>query len=138
MENNVKFDFEKEVKKIRRQDIEVYSKTLLEAYSNQTKNKAPKKGKSTPETESRGVYALYLKGELKKIGKASNGIFKRMSQYYRMTENEGCKHINKKNRNSVEVKWYILDNSEDCWIDERRLQVIAYDLGEQMDWEVKK
>ena len=138
MENNEKFDFEKAVKEIREQETEVYSKTLLEAYSDQTKNKAPKRGKSTQKTEFSGVYALYLDGELKKIGKASYGIFKRMSQYYRMTDNEGCGHIKEENRNSVQVKWYILDNSEDCWIDERRLQVKAYDLGEQMEWEVKK
>ncbi len=84
-----------------------------------------------------GIYALYLDGELKKIGKAvyNKGIFTRMSQYYRLTP-EGLSQITKNNRDKIEVKFFFL-KKDDCWIAERKLQGIAWDAGERMPWESK-
>lgn len=58
-----------------------------------------------------------------------------MSQYYRLTK-EGCKNITQNNRDEVEVHFFILDKDK-CWIEERRLQVLAHDNGETMPWENK-
>ena len=120
------FDFDAEVKKI-------YNATVTTMFLELVYNN----GKSQDTTAGAGVYALYCNNELKKIGKAvyRKGIFTRMSQYYRMTK-EGVKQIAKKNRNKIEVKFFFL-NSDECWIAARRLQVIAWDAGEQMPWEAK-
>lgn len=111
-------------------------------YSNVTVNKDLLKNiynnKSQNTTTGYAVYALYLNGELKKIGKAvyNKGLFTRMSQYYRLTK-EGCKCISKSNRDEVEVEYFFLKKKIDCWVAERRMQVDAWDNGETMPWENK-
>ena len=110
-------------------NVTVYKDTLKHIYNN---------GKAQNTTTGCAVYALYLNGELKKIGKAvcNKGLFTRMSQYYRLTE-EGCKSISKSNRDKVEVEYFFLTPKIECWIAERKMQVDAWDNGETMPWENK-
>ena len=111
-------------------NAEVRKATLMDIYN---------KGKSQTETTGFAVYALYIDGNLKKIGKAvfNKGLFTRMSQYYRLTK-EGCEKITNSNRNKIEVQYFFLDSKDDCWIAERRLQVDAWDNSEEMPWENKE
>ena len=127
------FDFEKEVKKHYGKCKKVYEKKLSAIYNC---NNDKKVGKSTEETSIKGVYALYLDGQLMKIGRAitGSGIFTRMSQYYRLS-NEGSKYITEKNRDLIEVKYFELTDNKECWAGEKRLQVIAFDCGEKMPWD---
>ena len=120
------FDFDKEVKN--RYQVSTTAMSLKDAYNN---------GQSQPSTTGSGIYALYIDKELKKIGKAvyDKGIFTRMSQYYRLTK-EGCNEINDIIKDLVEVHFFMLDEKK-CWLEERRLQVIATDSGEQLFWENK-
>ena len=112
-------------------DIKVVETTLKEIY-----NWNGSSGCSTEKTKKKGVYALFYENELKKIGKATdkNGIFHRMSQYYRGDKNGGLTEINEQNRDKIKVL-YFNPPEEECWFDERRLQVIAHDCGEEMPWE---
>lgn len=120
------FDFDAEVKKMYNKTVTTTS--LKAAYNN---------GKSQSTTSGAGVYALYYNNMLKKIGKAvyRKGIFTRMSQYYRLTS-EGLSQISEANRDKIEVKFFFL-HRDDCWIAERKLQVVAWDAGERMPWEAK-
>ena len=95
-------------------------------------------GVSQLKTTGKAVYALYLDGELKKIGKAfcGKGLFTRISQYYRLDE-AGCKEITEHNKDNIEVEYFFLDDKTDCWVAERKLQVDAWDNGEKMPWEDK-
>ena len=119
------FDFDAEVKKF--YNATVTTMLLKDAYG----------GKSQTANTGSGIYALYCDGELKKIGKSvyGKGIFNRMSQYYQMTK-AGAKQITNENRDKIKVKFFFL-SSDECWIAERRLQVAAWDAGEQMPWEAK-
>ena len=119
--NNAAINFYKNVK--------VNKDTLKNIYN---------KGKSQATTTGYAVYALYLNGKLKKIGKAvcNKGLFTRMSQYYRLTK-EGCKNISNLNKNKVEVEYFFLPSKIDCWVAERKLQVDAWDNKETMPWENK-
>lgn len=49
---------------------------------------------------------------------------------------EGCKKINEYSKDCIEVHFFMLDKSK-CWLEERRLHVLASDNGESMPWEVK-
>ncbi len=71
--------------------------------------------KSNNETTKKGVYALYLDGILMKIGQATDkqGIFHRMSQYYRMNDGK-CGKITSNNRDNIKVKYFNKDSIEDC------------------------
>ena len=60
-----------------------------------------------------------------------------MSQYYNMNRTGGLRQITESNRDKIVVKYFNLDSIEQCWVAERRLQVIAYDCGEKMPWEEK-
>lgn len=126
------FIFEEEVKKYYDKAI-IYSGSLKSLYN----SNGNKRGKSTPETRIKGVYALYLDGKLMKIGKATykDGIFHRISQYYRMDKEGGIEQIDVNNRDKINVKYFTLDDSDELWFAERRLQVIAHDYGEKMEWE---
>jgi hypothetical protein len=121
------FNFDNEVKKLYNQEATVLS--LKSVYND---------GKSTHDTRGTGIYALFLDNKLMKIGKAvwDKGIFTRMSQYYRC-DNAGCAEITNDNRDKVYVHFIKLDKDK-CWLEERRLQVYAADLGEKMPWEIKK
>ena len=128
-----KFDFDSEAKKILKHlklTNGIKEKSLNELYNG---------GKSTMETKRKGVYAVYEGGELRKIGKATdkNGIFHRMSQYYR-GKSDGLLYISLANRDEIKIKYFILDNIEDCWYAERKLQTIAYEDAEKMPWENKE
>lgn len=85
-----------------------------------------------------GVYAIYYEDKLKKIGKAghNNGVYHRLYQYYE--EKDGINEINADTKDLVYVKYFLLNSNEETWIAERRLQVLAYDSKEPMDWEKKK
>lgn len=96
------------------------------------------RGMATEETKKRGVYALFLDGILKKIGRAitGNGIFTRMSQYYRMKEKDGAlKYITEENKDKIEVWYFNLESNRDCWAAEKYLQAKAYYAGEEMEWD---
>ena len=125
-----KFDFIKEVSR-HYPGIDIVTASLKEIY-----NCKDGKGCSTEETRKKGVYALFYPGELKKIGKSTykDGIFHRMSQYYRGDTNGGLTQINEKNRDEIKVM-YFNPAEDECWFAERRLQVIAHDCGEKMPWE---
>lgn len=125
-----KFDFTKEVNKYY-PNAEVVNTTLKDIY-----NLNGKRGKGTEQTRKKGVYALYYENKLKKIGKATdkNGIFHRMSQYYRGDKKGGLTQINTTNKDDIVVLCFNPDEKE-CWFAERRLQVIAHDCGEEMPWE---
>jgi len=126
-----KFDFAKEVSKYYG-NTKVISTTLKEVYNVNTNGR----GCSTAETKLKGVYALFLNGNMMKIGKATDkyGIFHRMSQYYRCDKKGGLKEINKENRDKIEVLYFNLCEAE-IWFAERRFQVLAHDYGEKMPWE---
>ena len=128
-----KFNFETEVKK-KYPNREVLKSSLKDIY-----NLKNGKGHSTEQTKKKGVYALFYNEELKKIGKATdkNGIFHRMSQYYRGDTNGGLKEIDEGNRDEIKVLYFNLPSEEECWVEERRFQVLAYDCGEKMPWENK-
>lgn len=125
-----RFDFTEEVKKYYPK-LEVVTASLKEIY-----NCKGTRGRSTERTRQKGVYALFYQNELKKIGKATDkhGVFHRMSQYYRKDAKGGLKYIDKNNRDKIKVL-YFNPPEEECWFAERRLQVIAHDLGEKMPWE---
>ena len=129
------FDFEKEVKD-HYADAEVINTTLKDIY-NVSKN--GKSGMSTEETRKKGVYALFYKGKLQKMGNETykDCIFHRMSQYYRLDESGGLAEITENNKDQIKVSYFNLDSIEECWFAERRLQVIAHDCGEDMPWENK-
>lgn len=111
-------------------------KTTIKDICNQASNG---RGSPTPATRKIGVYALYENNILVKIGKATytTGIYHRMSQYYNMNRTGGLRQITESNRDKIVVKYFNLDSIEQCWVAERRLQVIAYDCGEKMPWEEK-
>lgn len=129
-----KFNFEKAVKEIRGEETTIYEKTLKDVYNEGEDGE----GHSTDDTKPSGIYALYYDEKLMKIGKAVDGFFKRMSQYYRLDKTAGSDFITDDNKNLITVQWYKLKDAEACWIDERRLQVKAYNAGEKMEWEIKK
>ena len=80
----------------------------------------------------------YQSNKLKKIRKAvDGGVCKRMMQYYNGYKTGGLSKITNNNRDNINVRYVNLSSAEDCWIMERRLQVIAYDQGEKMPWEIK-
>ncbi len=110
-----RFDFINEVNK-HYPDIKVVETTLKEIY-----NWNGSSGCSTEKTKKKGVYALFYENELKKIGKATD-------------KNGGLTEINEQNRDKIKVL-YFNPPEEECWFDERRLQVIAHDCGEEMPWE---
>lgn len=86
------------------------------------------------------IYALYENNKLMKIGKAvyTGGIYKRMLQYYNINETGGLDKITKKNRDNIKVVFFKVDNEDEAWAVERRLQSDAYFNGESMPWENKK
>lgn len=65
------------------------------------------------------------------------GVCKRMMQYYNGYKTGGLSTITNNNRDNINVRYVNLSSAEDCWIMERRLQVIAYDQGEKMPWKIK-
>ncbi len=123
---NMAFNFANEVNTYFKKTVN--SGSLKKLYNN---------GKSTTATSGTCVYALYLNGKLKKIGKAvyGKGLFTRMSQYYRLTK-EGCKKISNLNKNNIQVEYFFL-NKNDCWYVERKLQSLAWEQGETQPWEDK-
>lgn len=126
-----KFDFEKEAKKYYG-NVKVEKAFLKDLYNADEGGQ----GRSTSTTKLKGVYALFYQNELKKIGKATDkyGIFHRMSQYYRGDNNGGLRQITETNKDEIEVLYFNI-SEEEIWFAERRLQVIAHDCGETMDWE---
>lgn len=127
------FDFKYEVKcmvKKRSLGQEYIECSLFEAYSYK---KAP--------TDA-GIYAIYFKGKLMKIGKAQDGLRKRCSDYYRgdLGGTASSEFIDNKNRDDKEliICMYLPKNKEDCWWMERYMQGIAAQQGHEMPWEKKR
>ena len=103
------------------------SALLKDAYLNQ---KAPK---------GTGVYKVYHRGQLMKVGKAVDGLRKRFSDYYRGKEGgtAGLKYITSENRDSVRVSWV------ECPADKcRELETQWHDkaraAGEEMPWSERR
>lgn len=123
------FNFKKIAKKVFKADV---CRTSLKGLYNE--------GNATEITNRSGIYALYENNELMKIGKASNGIFNRMSQYWRGKDGS-IQEISLNNRENIEVEYFTIDGEnkeERCWFAERMLQAAAYQAGEKMPWEIKK
>jgi len=82
-----------------------------------------------------GVYRIIYKGQLMKVGKASDGLRKRFSDYYRGKNGgtAGLKYITESNRNDVKVSWKECTSSE-----ARKLETLWYDQakkrGEELPW----
>lgn len=129
-----KFNFRNVVKTLYGNDIK--TSTLKEAYNFNPKTG---RGKSTKETGEKGVYALYNDDKLMKIGQAAyeNGIFHRVSQYYRGKDGK-CEYITDDNKNLIEIEYVNFNTAEECWAAEKLLQGIAYYMGEEMPWEKKR
>ena len=61
-----------------------------------------------------GVYRIKYEGQLMKVGKASDGLRKRFSDYYRGSSGgtAALKYITKSNRDQVSVSWKKCSASE--------------------------
>lgn len=127
-EDSMAWSFKSAVSKFYK-NAEFHENSLKEIYNG---------GKSKDLTCGKAVYALYLDGELMKIGKAvhGQGLFTRMSQYYRL-DKAGCEMIDTSNEDKIKVEYFFLPSGEECWAAERRLQVEAWDNSETMPWEDK-
>ncbi len=116
--------------------VKTQKSTLREIYNY---NEKTGHGVSNSITRSQGVYALYLFGRLMKIGKATDGIFKRVSQYYRGNLNDGgIKEITSINRDRITIEFFLMNSADDIWAAERYISSQAYYAGENMKWEQKK
>lgn len=99
------------------------SASLKSAYLDQ---KAPK---------GTGVYKITYRGQLMKVGKASDGLRKRFSDYYRGQAGgtAGLKYITESNRDDVNVSWKECSASE-----ARKIETMWYDQakqrGEELPW----
>ena len=86
-----------------------------------------------------GVYKVYYRGRLMKVGKAEDGLRKRFSDYYRGTSGgtAGLKYIDEGNRDEVVVQWLECSHS-DC----RKLETKWYDeaqeRGEELPWSSRR
>jgi hypothetical protein len=99
------------------------SASLKDAYLNQ---KAP---------IGTGVYKVYHRGQLMKVGKAVDGLRKRFSDYYRGKEGgtAGLKYITAENRDQVRVSW-IACSADKCREIEKQWHDKARAAGEEMPW----
>lgn len=104
-----------------------HSTTLRDAYKNK---KAP---------TSSGVYEIRLDGKLMKVGKASDGLRKRFSDYYRgkVGGTAGLKYITEDNRDNISVVWRIC-KKDVCRDHEIKLYEQAIKSGEDMPWSERK
>lgn len=99
------------------------SASLKSAYLDQKAPKGP------------GVYKITYRGQLMKVGKASDGLRKRFSDYYRGQAGgtAGLKYITEDNRDSVNVSWKECSSSE-----ARKIETMWYDQakqrGEELPW----
>ncbi len=93
-------------------------------------NRAPKKS---------GIYKLYCRGQLMKVGKAEDGIWKRCSDYYRGAAGgtAGLKHINITNRDECEVSWVVVPRGK-CREYEKKMYDAAKQNGEEMPWSERR
>lgn len=86
-----------------------------------------------------GVYQIKYQGQLMKVGKASDGLRKRFSDYYRGQEGgtAALKYITASNRDQVIVSW------KECSKDMcRKLETQMYDSakarGEELPWSERR
>ena len=93
-------------------------------------NEAPKES---------GIYKLYYRGQLMKVGKAEDGIWKRCSDYYRGTAGgtAGLQHINIINRDECEVSWVVVPRRK-CREYEKKMYDAAKHNGEEMPWSERR
>ncbi|NLB60984.1 MAG: hypothetical protein GX802_00920 [Clostridiales bacterium] len=84
---------------------------------------------------SPGVYKIYYRGSLMKVGKAEDGLRKRFSDYYRGQQGgiAYLKYIDESNRDGVSVRYRKCDRSE-CRELELQLYDEARDRGESLPW----
>ncbi|MDD3044812.1 MAG: hypothetical protein PHF33_05075 [Candidatus Delongbacteria bacterium] len=103
------------------------SASLKDAYLNQ---KAP---------IGTGVYKVYHRGQLMKVGKAVDGLRKRFSDYYRGKEGgtAGLKFITSENRDHVRVTWLECP-SDKCRELETQWHDKARTSGEEMPWSERR
>ncbi|SMG16041.1 GIY-YIG nuclease family protein [Dethiosulfovibrio salsuginis] len=82
-----------------------------------------------------GVYKIFYKGQLMKVGKAEDGLRKRFSDYYRgpAVGTARLKYITSSNRDDVSVFWQKCPASE-----ARKIETMWYDQarkkGEALPW----
>jgi len=82
-----------------------------------------------------GVYKITYQGQLMKVGKASDGLRKRFSDYYRGQAGgtAGLKYITESNRDDVHVQWKECSPTEARKI-ETRWYDQAIQRGEELPW----
>jgi len=82
-----------------------------------------------------GVYKVFYQGQLMKVGKASDGLRKRFSDYYRGRSGgtAGLKYITEENRDSIRVSWLVCPTSKTRALEEKWYDV-AKDNGEELPW----
>ena len=86
-----------------------------------------------------GVYGVYYRGQLMKVGKAADGLRKRFSDYYRGQAGgtAGLKYITVANRDQVNVQWLVCPKQF-----ARRIEIVWYDRakarGEEMPWSSRR
>lgn len=97
--------------------------SLKDAYKNKKSPKGP------------GVYKIIYKDKLMKVGKASDGLRKRFSDYYRGESGgtAGLKYITNENRDYVYVNWSECP-VEECRDNEIKLYEQAKKMGEELLW----
>lgn len=99
------------------------SASLKSAYLNQKAPNGP------------GVYKISCQGKLMKVGKASDGLRKRFSDYYRGPTGgtAGLKYITESNRDDATVSWKECSTSE-----ARKIETMWHDQakqsGEELPW----
>ena len=82
-----------------------------------------------------GVYKVFYRRQLKKVGKAPDGLRKRFSDYYRGEAGgtAGLRYITRENRDQVLVEWVVCPAES-----ARRIELEWYDQaqarGESMPW----
>ena len=94
-------------------------------------------GKKAPAKS--GVYRVYYRRQLMKVGKAPDGLRKRFSDYYRGLEGgtAGLKYITRENRDDVHVQWMLCPASQARAI-ETRLYDQAKAKGETLPWSERR
>lgn len=86
-----------------------------------------------------GVYKIFYKGQLMKVGKAIDGLRKRFSDYYRGSEGgtAALKYITTQNRDDIVVQWRECPPDK-CREIEAKMYDSAKNSGEELPWSERR
>ncbi|MCF4150855.1 hypothetical protein L2W58_03495 [Dethiosulfovibrio sp. F2B] len=86
-----------------------------------------------------GVYKVFYKNQLMKVGKAEDGLRKRFSDYYRTKTGgtAGLQFITMANRDDVYVAWSICEKDK-CRRIEKELYDKAKREGKELPWSERR